>query len=143
MSGLRIIGCRFAGGEYGIEDNGGAGFVTVMGNRFEACTIAAIGNVSTSNALPLQWDVIGNIFANGSAHHIDAPASKWTIAHNWFHTVSGTDHYIDLTGGGNNAVGPGNFLMGAYAHADYQDATGDIWAGNYVEAGNTTANPAA
>ena len=140
---MRIIGNRFAGGAGGINDNGGSGFVRVIGNRFEAHTTGAIVNTSTANALPLQWDVIGNIFANGSAHHIDAPASKWTISHNVFHTVSGTDHYIDLTDGGNNIVGPGNIFAGTYEHSDYQDASGDVWAGNYTDAGITAANPAA
>lgn len=142
-SGTRILGCRFAGGAGGINDNGGAGFVTVKGCRFESHTTGGIVNTSTANALPLQWDVTDNIFANGNAHHIDAPASKWTISRNVFHTVSGSDHYIDLTDGGNNIVGPHNVFAGTYAHADYQDATGDVWAGNYTDAGVTAANPAA
>lgn len=138
VSGLRIIGCRFAGGEYGLEDNGGSGFVSVIGNRFESCTIAGIANVSTANALPLQWDVIGNVFANGNAHHIDAPASKWTIKDNVFHTVASTAEYIDLTGGANNMV-VGNYLGGVYNTSDYVAGTSDLWLGNWVTAISTQA----
>lgn len=130
----RFWGCRFAGGAGGINCNGGSGFVEVAHCRFETLTTGAIVNTSTANALPLQWDVHDNIFANGSAEHINAPASKWSVYRNIFHTVASTGKYIDFTDGSNNVV-TGNTLGGTYDNSDYVAGTSDIWAGNYGAAG--------
>lgn len=141
VSGTTVYDCRFSAGKYAVHDNGGAGLVTLARNRFEGQTTASVFNTA-GGTNPLMWSIEDNFFGHASATHIDAPLSHALIRGNVFATVASTAHYIDLTGGGNNTV-VGNYLAGTYAHADYQDAAGDVWAGNYTEAGITTAAPAA
>lgn len=138
VSGLGIYGCRFAGGAVAIEDNGGSGFVEVIGNHFYGQTTCSILNTSTSNALPLAWRIEDNRFGGASAEHIDAPFSKAFIKGNVFGLVASTGHYVDLTGGENNMV-VGNYLGGVYNTGDYVAGTSDLWLGNFVTAVSTQA----
>jgi hypothetical protein len=138
VSGTRIIGCEFAAGLRAIEDNGGSGYVTVQGCHFTGQTGCSIINTSTSNALPLEWKILGNYFGGASAAHIDAAFSKAFIHGNVFGLVAATGLYIDLTGGANNMV-TGNYLAGTYTTADYVAGTNDLWLGNWVTVVSTQA----
>lgn len=139
LSGLVISNVRFPGGKYAIEDSGGAGFVTVRdGCRFEGQTTTSIECTSTSNALPLQWQILDSYFGYLSAAHIKAAASHWLLRRNVFATVASSGKYIDFTGGANNVVAK-NILGGVYDTSDYVAGTSDIWLQNAVAAKATTA----
>lgn len=133
-----IRNCRFAAGKWGINDNGGSGWVEIEGNRFEGQTTASIQCTSTANALPLAYRIEGNKFGHASASHIIAPFSKSWIKDNVFGTVASTAVYVDLTDGANNMV-VGNYLAGVYNTSDYVAGTGDLWLGNYVTVISTQA----
>lgn len=138
VSGTVISGCRFAQGKWAINDNGGSGYVSVIGNHFDGQTTASIEGTSTANALPLQWRVMGNYFGGASASHIIAAASKWEIKDNSFGTVASTAKYIDLNNGANNVVTK-NTLGGVYNTDDYRAGTSDLWLGNWVTVISTQA----
>lgn len=139
VSGLGIYGCRFgAAGLRAIEDNGGSGFVEVIGNHFYGQTGCSIINTSTSNALPLAWRIENNRFGGASAAHIDMPLSKAFVHGNVFGTVASTGIYVDLTSGANNMV-TGNYLAGVYNTSDYVAGTSDLWLGNWVTVVSTQA----
>lgn len=148
-SGLRVLNCRFAGGQYGLEDNGGSGYVIVAGNHFDTITGAAIVNVSTANSAPSYWRIFENDFSQ-NAVHIDAPFAQSFIYNNRFSLVASTGKYVDLTGGSKNCVGPNNIFGGTYNTDDYVAGTSDLWLGNWVTVittqapnGFTVAAPAA
>lgn len=136
-SGLRILNCRFAGGEYGIKDVGGSGYVIVAGCHFDTCTIAAIANTSTANAAPSYWRIFENDFSQ-NGHHIDMPLTQSFVYNNRFSLVAGTDEYVDLTGGNKNMV-TGNTFAGTYNTSDYVAGTSDLWLGNWVTVISTQA----
>lgn len=139
LSGLDIANVRFPGGKYAIEDAGGAGFVTIReGCRFEGQTTTSIECTSTSNALPLQWQILDSYFGYLSAAHIKAAASHWLLRGNVFATVAAAGKYIDLTGGANNFVTK-NTLGGVYDTSDYVAGTSDSWLQNAVAVKATTA----
>lgn len=141
-SHFRMSNCRVAAGKYAIDTAGGAGFVGLYNNRFEAQTTASIVCSSTSNAIPLQWDIQDNYFGYLSASHILASASSWNIKNNVFATVASTAVYIDLTynsGQGLNNFVSGNVLGGTYTTADYVASSTDLWLGNWVTAISTQA----
>jgi len=142
MSGTRIIGCRFAQGKYAITDDGGSGFVSVIGNRFEGQTTCSIETLNTAHAVPLQWEVRDNYFGYLSASHIRVSASSWNIKNNTFAKVASTAVYIDLTyisGQGLNNVVTQNTFAGVYTTADYIGAATDLWLGNWVTVVSTQA----
>ncbi|MGE0451081.1 MAG: hypothetical protein AB7Q29_16025 [Vicinamibacterales bacterium] len=144
-------GCSFLQGKTAIEVDGPIGNVKVLNSEFgllsEAggCAIFA----PTDGGPNFRWKIRNNFFVpaattegnKGNQEHIDLALFSSLIEGNFFGTVEATGHYIDLSGGQDNMV-VDNYLMGAYAHADYQDAPGDLWI-NYTEAGLTSANPAA
>jgi len=141
-SHFSAIGCRFAGGKYGITNNGGAGFVGLYDNIFQTQTTASIECLSTAIAVPLIWDIQGNEFLYGSASHILSSASNWTIKDNVFALVASTAKYIDLThnsGQGLSNMVTGNTLAGVYTTADYVGSATDLWLGNWVTVVSTQA----
>jgi hypothetical protein len=141
-SHFSMIGCRVAAGQNAIENAGGAAFVLLKDNRFEAQTASSVVCTSTSIAVPLQWDVIDNYFGFLSASHILSSASSWRIKGNVFGPVASTAKYIDLThnsGQGLNNMVVENTLAGVYELSDYVGGTGDKWLGNWVTAEGTTA----
>lgn len=137
LSGTRILNCRFAQGKYAIEDDGGAGYITIAGNHFDGQTTASIVHTN-GESLPLGWRILDNYFGGLSATHIDAPLVKSEIKGNSFGTVASTALYIDLTGGSDNVV-TGNTLGGVYTTADYVAGTSDLWLGNWVTVISTQA----
>lgn len=136
-SGLRILNCRFAGGEHAIKDVGGSGYVIVAGNHFDTCTTAAIQNTSTANSAPSYWRIFDNDFSQ-NAIHIDAPFAQSFIYDNRFSLVASTGKYVDLTGGQKNMV-TGNTFAGTYNTDDYVAGTSDLWLGNWVTVISTQA----
>ena len=147
-----VSNCVFQQGKYGIQLDGGIGNYKVIGSDFAILSVSGGCGIfaATDGGPNYRWKILDNFFVpaattegnKGNQEHIDVALFSSLIKGNTFGTVEATGHYIDLTGGQDNVVTE-NALMGTYAHADYQDAAGDMWAGNYTEAGITTANPAA
>lgn len=128
-------GMRFDGAPIGIQV-ATTGFIGVFNSYFRGCTTAAIGVTSGGPGTNGFWYIDGNrFFDNGT--HILAPLVQSTISNNEFGTCT---MGVDLTGGNNNCVGPGNLLFGNYNNL-YSPGTTDQWAGNFNIAGITTANP--
>jgi hypothetical protein len=136
----QFIGMRFDACPIGLQV-ATTGFVQVYGSFFRGCTTAAINTTSGGPGTNGFWNIEGNRFYDNE-NHIIAPLVQSTIKNNDF-ALFGTD-CIDLTGGANNFVGPGNGFSGTYDNSGgYTESGTDTWAGNFTEAGITTANPAA
>lgn len=127
---LRVLRCRFDGGQSGIEDDGGAGFVELWGNYFRGHTTAGVKTLNTAVAVPLCWRVEKNIFMDNENHML-VSASRWVVKDNvsgLFGTV-GFDLANVSAQGEYNSV-HANYLSGDY-DAGYVAGSNDDWAGNY------------
>lgn len=127
---FRSINCRYDGGQSGIEDSGGAGFVELRGNYFRGHTTAGVKTLNTAVAIPLCWRVEDNIFMDNENHML-VSASRWVVKGNvsgLFGTV-GFDLANVSAQGESNSV-HANYLSGDY-DAGYVAGTSDDWAGNY------------
>ena len=138
-----FYGCRFTGSQEGIESVGGQVNVLIDDCQFVSLTTAI---VSTNTAVRVCQDwTIRNCRINTNTNHITLSLVRGQIGPN-NNFGKFTTRAIDLThtsGQGSDNDVFGNYLSGTYAHAAYQDATGDSWRGNFTEAGVTAANPAA
>lgn len=149
-SHLTVEGCRFAGGQSGIEDSGGCFNVNLKNCKFHGST-NGIKTLNTAVAVPLQWLVEDCVFEDNT-NHIVVSASKWHI----LRCISGSfvTKGFDLTAvssqGDLNTVF-GCTLSGDYSSPVYRGGTNDNWAGNYSmdtaetevqDNGLTTAIPA-
>lgn len=135
--------CRFTGAQEGIESVDGQANVLIDGCQFVSLTDAILCS-GTSVRVNQDWTV-RNCRFNTNTNHIKTSMTRGQIGPgNTFGKF--TTRAIDLThnsGQGQDNMVVGNFFSGTYAHAAYQDATGDTWAGNFTDGGVTTANPAA
>ena len=125
--------CRFAGGQDGIRDSGGAFNVRVEDCIFQAQTVNGILTVDTAVAVPLMWDVRDCYFVD-NANHIRVSASKWRIHNNIFGPIgSGVGiTLVHVAGQGAGNIVTKNYLSGDY-DGEYLGGTGDEWAGNYSQ----------
>ena len=143
----KFIACRFDSGKVGIENAGGAGFVLVKGCRFYRLTEsggAGIKCTSTSVAVPLNWQIIDNHFAN-NASHILSSMSYSLIKGNTFGRFTATlsvdiDDQPSANQGEYNIITE-NYLTGTYNGTAYPAGSNNEWAGNQNVAGVTTADP--
>jgi len=127
-----FVGCRFDGGLTGIEDAGGAGFVTVENCDFRGLT-NGITCSSTAVAIPLRWNVVGNNF-HDNTNHLISSASRWTIKDNVFgkFTTESINTIFNTAQGEYNVL-TGNVFSGDVDTAEgYTGDTTDTWAGNYA-----------
>jgi hypothetical protein len=139
--------CRFESGKWGIQNAGGSGFVGVYGCKFYRLSEsggAGIICTSTAVAVPLNWDIQGNHFAN-NASHILSSMSYSLIKHNDFGRFTATlsidiDDQPSANQGEYNII-TGNYLSGSYAATAYPPGSNNEWAGNQNVAGVTTADP--
>lgn len=151
-SHAQIVGCRFAGGLYGIQDSGGCARVKIIGNEFQQFTESdndAIVSVTGAGiGTKWGWEIRGNVFqANYS--DIDADLTGAIITDNFFLLNSlGTTNTIaiDLTGGAEELVAR-NFMFCASDEASVVNArfvataTG-IWGPNYYSDKEEYGEPA-
>lgn len=140
-------GCRFTGGNTGIQDNGGCYNVHVYDcffNNITDGTGRAIHCSSTAVANPLSWHIKNCRFMNND-NHVVAAASAWVIEDSVFSAVSVTSK-IDFTGGVATNTVVRNALGGTYSIAGGYTAAGagDEWGGNFnsIAGGVTAADPA-
>lgn len=105
-----FVNCKFTGGNYGILDSGGCGFVTIDGCEF--FNFAGSGDTAikegtaTGVALPLQWTIRNSNFWN-NVNHIQIPLSSAAIYNNnfgWIGSTITTTIIYDATNGKNNAI---------------------------------------
>lgn len=111
-----VLGCYFsAGGSggIGIEDVGGCSRVRIEGCRFEGLA-AAIKGISTGIAVPLMWEIVGNVF-KGNTSDVLMSLSYSRVEGNRFHTAgSGATNKVVSTvavsgQGGYNLVADNHF----------------------------------
>lgn len=140
-----FYGCRFVGGNTGIEDSGGCYNVTVESCEFFNITDGtgrAIYCSSVAVANPLYWKIINNRFLDND-NHIVAAASKWLVKWNVLSSANVTAK-INFTGGVAGNLVTMNTLGGTYSIAGgYTGAGGaDEWYGNWSSTSPTVSDPA-
>lgn len=146
-SHARFIGCRFGDGKVGIENSGGASYCKVLDCDFHGLTEsggAGIKCTSTSVAVPLRWDILGNRFHN-NASHILSSMSYSTIKENVFGRFTATlsidiDDQPSSNQGEYNVI-TRNYLSGTFGITAYPAGTNNEWAGNDNVGGVTSADP--
>ncbi len=144
-SHLTVKGCRFAGGQSGIEDSGGNFNVSIENSVFHAAT-NAIKTLNTAVAQPLMWTVKNCLFTNNT-NHLLVDATQWQIIDNVFGKFTTQSVKLDQIGnaGGANVISR-NALSGTYSIAGgyKSNAATDEWGGNYnsIAGGVTAADPA-
>lgn len=122
-------GCRFAGGETGIE---GIGTENVFNVSIENCTFQDLTD-GIKGVTAYRWDVQRNRFVT-CTNCIDLPAVGCSILDNVI--VDIPTKGFDLTGGSDNTVSK-NVLIGDYNVINVA-GTNDSWAGNIMQ-GETAA----
>lgn len=133
-SHAEFIGCRFAGGQDGIEQSGGCYNVGIYGCSFHDFTGYALKNTAGAGiAAPYRWQIKGNRFG-GNANFMGVwDAQQFEIHDNVI--VKTTTALIDTSGG----VGYNTILRNAWdiAAADFDPTGGvtghatDVWS-NYL-----------
>lgn len=141
-----FFGCRFVGGNMGIQDAGGCYNILIDDCEFFNITDGtayAITNTSTAVANPLNWTVRNSRF-RANDNHIVSPASGWYLYGNIFGPVTGTVYKIDFNNGVATNIITDNFLSGTYSIAGgYRGAgAGDEWYGNWASTSPTVSDPA-
>jgi hypothetical protein len=152
-SGAVIVGNRFFGGWAGLRGiyaYGAPYNVRVLDNEFAeirstggAGTAFAIYTGVTPTAEPLEWQIIGNVFAEnenhvGSLNHAYGFNAS-LIANNVFGSgmTIAAALMLDLRSGhGGRNIVTGNVFMGDYSNpGGYYDSTAaaSCWVGNYAE----------
>lgn len=146
-SHAQFHGCRFTSGLVGIQNAGGASFVTVKNCEFlilSGSGAAGIKCTSTSVAVPLSWRILDNHFFN-NASHILSSMSYSTIKGNMFGRFTATlsidiDDQPSPNQGEYNIITE-NYLSGSYGVTAYPAGSNNEWAGNQNVAGVTSADP--
>lgn len=139
-----FYGCRFASGQDGILNNGGAGFVRVQDCSFHNLT-SAIKCDSTSVAVPLMWEIRGSRFFDNT-NNIISSFSFGVIEDN--RIDSGATETINTVynsaQGGNTHVVRNSFNIAAADFDPVGGVTGastDVWH-NYLSDAVETGQPA-
>jgi hypothetical protein len=124
---------RFDGGLTGIENSGGASFVTVRGCDFRGLTNAILCS-STGVAVPLRWKIQFNEFMDNT-NHVISSFSRSVIRGNIFgkFTTEALNTIYNSAQGEYNVVGPDNVFSGDVDTAEgYTGDSTDTWAGNFA-----------
>lgn len=140
-SHAEILGCRFAGQKYGVQDSGGCANVKISGctfQQFDASGDIALYSITGAGiGTKWGWEITGNRFL---ANHtdIDMDLSNAQIVGNYFHMVAlGITNTvaIDETGGAENLVAE-NYMFCAsdeasVVNARFVKAASSHWGPNY------------
>lgn len=121
----------------GIEDNGGAGFVTIDGCRFEALT-TAIKGLNTAGAVPLRWRVRNNLFLRNT-NAIGMSSSQGLFERNRFNQAANDANFkvnlVAVGGQGDLNYVIDNIFSDVAANVTiakgYKPGTTDVWR-NFV-----------
>jgi len=141
-SSTSFSGCKFVDGATGIQDVGGNYNVRVEQCIFSALTSRGIFCSSTAVALPLQWQILNNIFEN-IAGGITAAFSNALIENNYF--IDGADLHF-ANGKVTTTGGVRNFIINNYTYdiaADVDPAHGytGVASDNWRTYATGTADP--
>ena len=137
-----FYGMKILNGSIGIEDHGGCGQHWIEGCDFFGNTTDIDNTTGAGIGQSFLYSMIKNCRFISGTTGILLPSQALTIAGCSF--ARGYTDKINLAGGvGDNIVGPLNVFQGTYSAAGgYTAGTNDEWAGNFTDAGVTTANPA-
>lgn|SRR3990167_3863591 len=152
----RILGCVFNGGTQHIEQNGGVANIIIANCRFiggrggSATTPGNIVGVSTAQAVPTNWEIVGNHFYNGD-NIIACSMSRSLVRGNFIQAVghdgaatSPLDLIFNSAQGDYNTV-IDNYLGAVAANIDtgngFKDGSNSVWANNFTSDGDTGDTP--
>lgn len=136
-SHAEFINCRFASGQDGIEQSGGAGHVGVYDCFFTSLTGTAIKHTTGAGiGFPIRWVIENSRFSSNVNIMTAVAAQDYLIRGNTFLTT--TTLTFDFTGGARNVV-VGNYFN--IAAADFDPAGGvtgsgatDVWSNTLTNA---------
>lgn len=136
--------CRFASGQDGIEQSGGAGHVGIYGCFFTSLTGVAIKHTGGAGiGFPIRYEIKGNRFNSCPSIMTAVAAQDYRIQDNSFIFAAGPTLVFDFTGGARNAVVNNFFNIAA---ADFDPAGGvtgsgatDVWSNTLTDAIETGA----
>lgn len=134
--------CLFAanGGatQIGIEDNGGCGFVTVNGCRFNSLGDTALKGLNTAAAIPLAWNIINNVFrrnTNAIAMSLTQALVQNNVINQAANDANNKVNLVAVAGQGSLNMVLFNVFSDAAANVTiakgYKPGTTDVWR-NYV-----------
>jgi len=139
---LTVRDCVFSAElDYGIQLDFSY-YTQIYGNYFDTVTVAAIVNNNTIGD-PDYACIYNNTFLNCTDAISLLDTDDCFIFNNRIYgDGTGTDNFIDLTGGGNNLVAD-NWLACTIGQYDVtcSDAASGAWINNHCLNGDTTANP--
>jgi hypothetical protein len=128
--------CRFASGQDGIEQSGGAGHVGVYDCFFTSLTGTAIKHTGGAGVgFPIRWVVEDSRFTSNANIMTAVAAQDYKITGNTFITT--TTLTFNFTGGARNVVAGNYFNIAA---ADFDPAGGvtgtatDVWSNTLLDA---------
>lgn len=134
--------CLFGGqggtGQIGIEDNGGCGFVTIDGCRFNLLTGTAIKGLNTAAAVPQGWNIVNNVFRRNT-NAIGMSLTQGLVMNNVINQADNDTNFkvnlVAVAGQGSLNFVLLNFFSDAVANVTiakgYKPGTTDVWR-NYV-----------
>lgn len=131
--------CRFASGQDGIEQSGGAGHVGIYDCFFTTLTGVAIKHTTGAGAgFPIRYDIRNNRFNSCPSVMTAVAAFDYRIQENSFAFEAGATLVFDFTGGARNVVVRNDFNIAA---ADFDPAGGvtgsgvtDVWSNTLTDA---------
>lgn len=139
---LTVRKCFFdAGLDYGIQLDY-SWYCQIYNNYFDAVQVAAIHSLDVTGD-PDYCIIEGNKFSESAvAINLEDSDNCFIHANLIWGDGTGTNNFIDLTGGGSNLV-TDNYLACTIAQYDVtcSDATSGAWVNNHCINGDTTANP--
>ncbi len=132
-------GCRFASGQDGIEQSGGAGHVGVYDSFFTSLTGTAIKHtVGAGAGFPIRWVLERNRFHSCPSIMTAVAAQDYRIQENTFMFATAPTLVFDFTGGARNAVVRNVFNIAA---ADF-DPAGHVTGSGATDAWSNTLTDA-
>lgn len=149
-SHAEFVGCRFAGGLYGIEDHGGCANVGIYACTFQQFSnsgdIAIKSTVGAGVGTLWGWEIEGNRFLANETD-ISAGLSNAIIVDNHFMlTALSVTNTVAISLTGTNNWIARNHMHGASDHngvnARFVLGSGDMYAGNYWSDKEEYAEPA-
>jgi len=122
-SHMKVVGCRFASGGYGIRDTGGTANVKIWGNRFEALTecILGVGNIGVGQS---DWDIRDNTF-DGMTNGVKIAGFGCRIQNNTF-SDGGTPDTTYVLNTNNGGGSDNHVIFNSFQTADAQYSTPDL-----------------
>jgi hypothetical protein len=138
-SHAEFVNCRFASGQDGIEQSGGAGHVGIYHSFFTSLTGVAIKHTTGAGAgFPIRYEIIGNRFNSCPSIMTAVAAQDYRIQENSFVFAVANTLVFDFTGGARNVVVRNDFNIAAVDFDPVGHVTGsgvtDVWSNTLTDA---------